>query len=93
LLFYLKKLKKRRRQKEIAEKTKKSQRNPSYYFYYIFFKSLDNGKSYKTCISDEFRNFKWWKDIKVRNILEVNDNMIYGNLIDADTIPIKILEE
>ena len=65
----------------------RSKRNPDYFFYYIFFKSLNNGKSYKTCISDEFRNYRWWKGIDVGNIIEVNDEMIRGNLIDADAIP------
>ncbi|MCS7232271.1 MAG: hypothetical protein RMJ67_09060 [Elusimicrobiota bacterium] len=66
---------------------------PSYrggFFHYLFFKSLDDGKSYRTCISKEFRNYKWWCDIKVGDVIEVNDVMIEGRLIDADTIP-KIL--
>jgi len=69
-----------------------SKRNPDFRFKYVFFKSLDNGKSYRTCISEEFRNYRWWRDVKVGDILEVNDNMIYKNLIDADTIP-KIITE
>ena len=69
-------------------KREKSKRG-NYYFDYVFFKSLTNGKSYKTCISPEFRNYRWWKDIKVGDFIEVNDNMIRGNLIDADIVPIK----
>jgi hypothetical protein len=68
----------------------RSKRNPNYFFYYIFFKSLDNGRSYKTCISDEFRNYRWWEGIEVGDIIEINDEMIRGNLVDADAIP-KIL--
>lgn len=68
---------------------------PSYrggVFHYLFFKSLDNHKSYRTCISAEFRNYRWWKDIKVGDVVEINDNMITGSLIDADAIP-KVLQE
>lgn len=65
----------------------RSKRNPDYFFYYIFFKSLDNGKSYKTCVSNEFRNYRWWEGIKEFDVIEINDEMIRGNLVDADAIP------
>jgi hypothetical protein len=65
----------------------RSKRNPNYLFSYVFFKSLEDGKSYKTCISEEFRNYRWWKDIEIGDIIEINDKMIRGNLIDADAIP------
>jgi len=65
----------------------RSKRNPSYLFSYVFFKSLEDGKSYKTCISEEFRNYRWWKDININDIIEINNNMIYNNLVDADAIP------
>jgi len=65
----------------------RSKRNPNYLFSYVFFKSLEDGRSYKTCISEEFRNYRWWKDIEIGDIIEVNNEMIRGNLIDADAIP------
>jgi hypothetical protein len=60
-------------------------------FFYYFFKDVETGKSYKTCTGPEFRNYKWWGNIKVGDVIEVNNEMVYKNLIDADTIP-KILE-
>lgn len=76
-------------------KVLKKLQKPSYRggtFYYLFFKSLDNGKSYRTCISSEFRNYKWWKDVKEGDVIEVNDEMVRGYLVDADAIP-RILQE
>lgn len=79
------------RLKVLKIKKFKSKRS-DYDFYYIFMKSLDNGKSYKTCISPEFRNYRWWCDIKEYDVIDVVDEMIRGNLVDADCIP-KICKE
>lgn len=61
--------------------TKKSHRGG--YFKYVFFKSLVDGKSYRSCISDEFRNYKYWVNVKVGQIL---DNLIVRDkIVDADS--------
>ncbi|MEM1973307.1 MAG: hypothetical protein QXN68_00795 [Thermoplasmata archaeon] len=74
----------------LIKKVKYKSRRSDYDFYYLFFKNTENGKSYKTCISEEFRNYRWWSNIKVGDLIEINDEMVYGNLVDADVIPIVI---
>jgi len=61
-------------------------------FFYYFFKDVETGKSFRTCTGPEFRNYKWWENIKVGDVIEVNDEMSYKNLIDADSIPRKLEE-
>ena len=72
----------------------KIERQPSKYggyFYYIYFKSVEEEKSYKTCVAESYRNFKNW-----RSIIETFDSSkktiidnvrITGNLVDADSKP------
>ena len=61
-------------------------------FYYIYFKDTENGKSYRTCVYPNFRNFKHWKNIISRwsnKTLITLDNLIVrnGGMVDADSIP------
>lgn len=37
--------------------------------------------------SKRFRNYRWWEGIKEFDVIEINDEMIRGNLVDADAIP------
>lgn len=64
----------------------KIQNNPSYQggdFFYIFFKSLDDNKSYRSCISRRFGNFQKWRCIRTGDIL---DNLkLKKGLVDADS--------
>lgn len=59
-------------------------------FYYVYFKEYDSGKSYKTCLSPSYRNYKNWssliKNFK-NNTVEVENVRANGNLIDADSMP------
>lgn len=63
------------------------------HFYYIFFKD-EEGKSFKTCVYPQYRNFLNWKPL----IIQFTNNSIpkkpiyveglrikQGNLIDADS--------
>jgi hypothetical protein len=63
------------------------QNKPSKYggtFKYIFFKSLETGKSYKTCVADKFANSIRWRNIESGMIL---DNLLTrGELVDADSV-------
>lgn len=52
-------------------------------FKYIFFKAIDTGKSYRTCIASEFRNSYAWRNVKVGDVLD--NLMIRGTLVDADS--------
>lgn len=74
----------------VLKKKRMQSKRSNYEFYYLFFKSQENGKSYKTCISPEFRNWSWWKDINEGDVIKVNDEMIHNNLVDADAVPQKI---
>ncbi len=61
------------------------------FFYYIYFKSLNEGNSYKTCVAENYRNYKNWKNIiqefyKTKKVLITNVE-INGNLVNADSIP------
>lgn len=64
-------------------------------FYYIFFKGIEDCKSYRSCIYEKFRNFQNWKAIiQNNNIGLLLDNLVaQGNLINADSIPKIIREE
>ncbi|QDP54425.1 MAG: hypothetical protein GOVbin7581_7 [Prokaryotic dsDNA virus sp.] len=73
----------------------KHTRKPSKYggfFYYIFCKGED-GKSYRTCIGDNFRNFFKWKNILHHaesgdELLNLQTKLFKGKkIIDADSSP------
>lgn len=53
-------------------------------FKYIFFKDMATGKSYRTCVSSEFRNYSHWQDVRVGMILSKLFTKS-GCLIDADS--------
>ena len=57
-------------------------------FYYLFFKG-DDGKSYKTCIYSNMRNFEKWKKyiILPRGSIIGNLRVKEKNLINADSTP------
>lgn len=72
------------------------QKHPSKYegdFYYLFFKD-ENGKNYKSCVGDAFRNWKNWSDIIANfdksNPIWLDGLKLKGELIDADSKPIRI---
>ena len=61
-------------------------------FYYIYFKDAENGKSDRTCVYPNFRNFKHWKHIISKwseHTTITLDNLIVrsNNMVDADSIP------
>lgn len=74
----------------IAEITKIDKRKSKLggYFVYVFFKGKD-GKSYKTCLYPQYRNFTRWKGLKTGDVLK-NINIKKDNLIDADSLVEKI---
>jgi hypothetical protein len=63
------------------------QNKPSRYggtFKYIFFKSLETGKSFKTCINPAFGNAIRWQNIQTGVVL---DNLLTkGGIVDADSV-------
>lgn len=71
------------------------QKHPSKFggdFYYIYFKDVETGKSYRTCVYPNYRNYKNWaniinnysedKPVTLENLIVRNDTMV-----DADSIP------
>ena len=61
------------------------------YFYYVFFKSIPEGKSYRSCVGTEFRNFGNWTGICPGMVL---DNLeVRGKMVDADSQPVIRLDE
>ena len=53
-------------------------------FKHIFFKSLETGKSYKTCVADKFSNSIRWRSVAPGMVLE---NLVTkGELVDADSV-------
>lgn len=67
-------------------------------FYYIYFKDVESGKSLRTCVYPNYRNYRNWASII--NQYEANDktdivltNLIVrnGTMVDADSMP-KIVE-
>jgi hypothetical protein len=80
-------------------KVLKISENPSKFqgtFYYIFFKGED-GKTYKTCISAQYRNFRNWQFVLKNRDKEIwLDNLFLSprdkNLVDADSIPVPVVE-
>jgi len=66
-----------------VDDVRKSKRGETVTFRYVFFKDLETGKSYRSCISPEFRNYANWTGIKTGMIL---DNLsTKGTLVDADS--------
>lgn len=66
-------------------------------FYYVYFKEYDTGKTYKTCLTPGYRNYKNWIDV-IRNfndkVVEVeNVRTNSKGLIDADSMPKIIVSE
>jgi hypothetical protein len=61
-------------------------------FYYFFFKCAD-GKSRRSCIYPTYGNFQRWKHL-INTVLPIElDNLLMkGNLIDADSYPKTIYE-
>lgn len=65
-------------------------------FYYVYFKEYETGKSYKTCISPNYRNYKNWRSLIEcfkDKVVEVENARANGNLIDADSTPKIIISE
>ena len=81
----------------ITAELQKSTKHPSKYggdFYYLFFKNLEDGKSYRSCISPSYRNWRNWSDI-IENFNEktpvtLTNLILRNNLIDADSKPKRI---
>jgi hypothetical protein len=77
----------------------KVQKQPSKYkgyFHYLFFKGED-GKSYRSCVGDAYRNWVNWRDI-IANFDEseplwLDGLKLKGSLIDADSKPVKVKDE
>jgi hypothetical protein len=73
-----------------AELTGKSERESLYggVFHYLYFQGEDN-KSYKTCIYEEMRNFKKWRDVLdyPRGTILSNLMIKEAGLINADSKP------
>ena len=65
-------------------------------FYYAFFKEVNTGKSYYTCLYPKMRNFKRWKKVMTIGLtfkgLRLVKKTNKKNLIDADS-RFKIVEE
>lgn len=65
-------------------------------FYYVYFKEYETGKSYRTCLTPGFRNYKNWEKVINNfddNVIEVENVRANGNLIDADAMPTIIISE
>ena len=65
-------------------------------FYYVYFKEYDTGKTYRTCLSPSYRNYKNWTKLMNNyndKIVEVENVRANGNLIDADSMPKIIISE
>ena len=65
-------------------------------FYYVYFKEYETGKSYRTCLSPSYRNYKNWTKLMNNyndKIVEVENVRANGNLIDADSMPKIIISE
>lgn len=81
----------------ITAELQKITKHPSKYggdFYYLFFKNLEDGKSYRSCISPSYRNWRNWSDI-IENFNEktpvtLTNLILRNNLIDADSKPKRI---
>lgn len=65
-------------------------------FYYVYFKEYESGKSYRTCLTPNCRNYKNWSSL-VNNfkdrVVEVENVKANGHLIDADSMPKIILTD
>lgn len=54
-------------------------------FKYVFMKDEKTGKSYKTCIFENMRNYQRWAQIAVTGNIVAGCRVRSGNLIDADS--------
>lgn len=61
-------------------------------FYYAFFKDSD-GKSYRSCLYPNFRNFKNWQTFIGKENVLLDNLTMKGRLINADSQPVEIKEE
>ncbi len=63
-------------------------------FYYVFFKSLENGKSFRTCVDPKLGNYRRWREVLKPGLILSNLKTKTGTLIGADSIfEIKGFEE
>ena len=64
------------------------------FFYYCFFKSVDNQKSYYTCLYPKMRNFARWKKVMDIGTTLSNLKLVKGKdkLVDADS-KFQVVEE
>ena len=64
------------------------------FFFYVFFKSVDNKKSYYSCLYPKMRNFARWKQVMDVGVTLSNLKLCKDktNLIDADS-KFQIVEE
>jgi len=65
------------------------------FFFYVFFKSVDNKKSYYSCLYPKMRNFLRWKKVMDVNTTLSNLRLVKGKdkLIDADSKFVKVEEK
>lgn len=66
------------------------------YFYYAFFKEVNTGKSYYTCLFPRMRNYKRWRKVMTVGLIFEGLKLLKKgnrpNLIDADS-KFKIVEK
>lgn len=66
-------------------------------FYYVYFKEYDTGKTYRTCITPGYRNYKNWLSLMNNfkdKVVEVENVRVNSKgLIDADSMPKIIISE
>ncbi len=57
------------------------------YFFYAFFKGVEDGKPYYTCLFPKMRNFSRWKKVMKTGLIFSELRLVKGkgNLIDADS--------
>ena len=65
--------------------------------YYVYFKEYDTGKTYRTCLSPSYRNYKNWLSLMNNyndKVVEVENVRVNSKgLIDADAMPKIIISE
>lgn len=91
-------IERRNMSKTITATLQKITRHPSKYggdFYYLFFKDLEDGKTYRSCVSPSYRNWRNWQEI-VEGFDEKTSPtftglILKGNLVDADSVPQKVV--
>ena len=69
-------------------------KHPSKYggeFYYLFFKDIETGKGYKSCVSPNYRNWTKWDKIienfQLGKTVILSNLIIKNGLVDADSNP------